>query len=406
MKPRNVSENEMRIDLTFIDQGGRWVDSAPEGVSLGALTLHGWEVHPVNALPDVSGGMDCYLIKVNYELELAPDSAPLSWFEAGFAFKIDSAQPVTIMDALPRSMSDRADEGVYTLTDWLHLVPYTASNGLRLVLPPVRDIIHVFGIGGPQVRWRHLARPGEGVCEGSGVAWVVVLVSKGSQEVLVEFSVRYALNVNDMVDAIPIQGTKQFPLKLREGIVDWLVIEPVTAGKELRRSIKEGPRVFICYAHDDGERVRQVFQFGELLARLGVDLHMDKIVEGRRQDWFDWAIRQILTADFIVIIASPRSKAAGDAMIDDKSNPGIRTELAMIKSQLHEDRELWTSKLLPVVLPGDSVCNIPLFLSPSCADHYVIDELTEEALEDLLRAMGRNKSGEWSRTRSADDELS
>ncbi|WP_214104482.1 SEFIR domain-containing protein [Acrocarpospora catenulata] len=402
----NVPENEMRIELTFTDQGGRWVDSVPEGISLGALTLHGWEVHPVSALPDVSGGMDCYLIKVNYELELAADSAPLTWYEAGFAFTTDSGKPVTMVDALPRSTSDRADEGLYTLTDWLHLVPYTAGGGIQLVLPQMWDVVHAFGIGGPQVRWRHLARPGEGVGAGSGVAWIVALVPKGSPEVLVEFSVRYALNIDDMIDAIPTQGTKQFPLKLREGIVDRLVIEPVTVGEEPRPSIKGGPRVFMCYAHDDGERVRQAFQFGELLVRLGVDLHMDKTSEGPRQDWFDWAIQQIRKADFIVIIASPKCRAAGDAEIDDQSHPGIRTELAMIKSKLHEDRKLWTSKLLPVVLPGENVSNIPLFLSPSCADYYVIDEVAEEALESLLRAMGRTESGEWPRTQSAGDEFS
>lgn len=405
MTPGNVPDNEMRIDLTFTDQGGRWVDSAPEGISLGALSLHGWEIHPVNALPDVSGGMDCYLMKVNYELELAPGSAPLSWFEVGFAFKTDSAKPVTIVDALPRSTRDRAGEGVYTLTDWLHLVPYTASGELQLVLPRMSGIVDVFGIGGSRVRWRHLAKQGEGVAAGSGVAWIVALVPKGSPEVLVEFSARYALNVDDMIDAIPTQGTKQFPLKLREGVVDRLVIEPTTVSEKFRRTITDGPRVFICYAHDDSERVRQVFRFGELLARLGLDVHMDKTAEGWRQDWFDWAILQIRSADFIAIIASPKCRAAGDAEIDDNSHPGIRTELSMIKSELHSDRYRWIPKLLPVVLPGETVSNIPLFLSPSCADYYMIDELTEEALEDLLRAMGRTKSGEWPRAQSAGDDL-
>jgi hypothetical protein len=45
------------------------------------------------------------------------------------------------------------------------------------------------------------------------------------------------------------------------------------------------------------------------------------------------------------------------------------------------------AKLLPVVLPGRSVDEIPVFLQPQTADHYLITEWSKAGAEDLLRTI-------------------
>ncbi len=44
---------------------------------------------------------------------------------------------------------------------------------------------------------------------------------------------------------------------------------------------------------------------------------------------------------------------------------------------------------MPVVLPGRSVAEIPSFLQPNTADHYIIKDFTVAGAEDLLRHLTR-----------------
>lgn len=54
---------------------------------------------------------------------------------------------------------------------------------------------------------------------------------------------------------------------------------------------------------------------------------------------------------------------------------------------LHSDRARWTTKLLPVVLPGGSVSDVPLFLQPQTADHFLVENLTVRGAEHLIRVL-------------------
>jgi hypothetical protein len=51
------------------------------------------------------------------------------------------------------------------------------------------------------------------------------------------------------------------------------------------------------------------------------------------------------------------------------------------------NRPLWTKKILPVVLPGQSIKDISLFLLPHNADHYIITELTKAGVRRLVSAL-------------------
>ncbi|SNY84365.1 SEFIR domain-containing protein [Nocardia amikacinitolerans] len=117
------------------------------------------------------------------------------------------------------------------------------------------------------------------------------------------------------------------------------------------------------------------------------DVHMDRWDLDRRRNWYQWAIEQVTKADFVLVIASPRCKQVADGHGDPKSNRGMQSEILLLMEQLHSDRETWSRKLLPVVLPGRSPDEIPLFLAPQTADHYLVQDFTVEGADDLLRAV-------------------
>jgi SEFIR domain len=147
------------------------------------------------------------------------------------------------------------------------------------------------------------------------------------------------------------------------------------------------PRVFISYAHDDEYHVESVCAFAELLARCGLDVHLDRWDLERRRDWYVWAVEQVELADYVIVVASPMCRRAGDGRMENMRHQGIQSEMAQLRELLHSDRATWTGKLLPAVLPGGSISDIPLFLQPRTADHFLVRELTVGGVADLIRVM-------------------
>ncbi|WP_216207258.1 ATP-binding protein [Amycolatopsis aidingensis] len=150
---------------------------------------------------------------------------------------------------------------------------------------------------------------------------------------------------------------------------------------------ERAPGVFVSYAHDSAEHKAQVWEFGRLLEAEGVDVRLDQGDGGRRRDWYVWAMRRITEADFVVVVASPRYREAGNGLVPPGENRGVQTEAALLRDLLHRDRAVWLTRLLPVVLPGRCVDEIPLFLQPYCADHYLVPELSSAGVADLLEVL-------------------
>lgn len=148
----------------------------------------------------------------------------------------------------------------------------------------------------------------------------------------------------------------------------------------------DAPTVFVAYTHDSPRHKADVLALAELLVANGVRTELDQWAEGRRQDWHTWALRHITASDYTIIIASPQCKVVGDGGSSSEGNRGATAELAVLRDLLQEDRATWLPKLLPVVLPGRDVVEIPLFLQPRAADHYRVD-LTPEGIEGLLRTI-------------------
>lgn len=153
-------------------------------------------------------------------------------------------------------------------------------------------------------------------------------------------------------------------------------------------TVNHVPRVFVSYTHDSREHRDMVLRFANFLTTsCGFDVHIDFWDLDRRRNWYRWVIEQITLADHVLVIASPLSKSIGDGQCDNERNRGMQSEIALLMELLHGDRETWQGKLLPVVLPGRSPAEIPLFLQPRTADHYVVSDFTITGAEDLLRAV-------------------
>ncbi|MGW1682699.1 CRISPR-associated helicase Cas3' [Saccharopolyspora sp. NPDC002376] len=146
-------------------------------------------------------------------------------------------------------------------------------------------------------------------------------------------------------------------------------------------------RVFVTYTHDSKHHKQLVRRFAEFLRSKGVDANLDQWDCDVRRDWYAWMIDQVNSADYVAVIASPEYKRVGDGGPPAVDRRGAHSEAALLRELLHSRRDTWILKLLPVVLPGRSVDEIPLFLQPETADHYLVDGFTTKGAEALLRTL-------------------
>lgn len=377
------------VQLVLVDDGGRWLDSSPSDVAFGTIKLRTWQVTPIATTPATMPEHDAYLVQINYDMELEPGVPTPRWFEIGFTFRDPAGAAIVVVDAVPHTVLEKQPTTSYAVGDDLGF-----RHGDRFVLPPVAPTVDVFGIGGPQVRWRHSSF--DGTRPGSYAAWVALAAPAGTVAISVAMSARYDLAPDEALGLLPATAPASFDLLLTTP--DPEPIKTTEASTEPTRP--DRPRVFVCYAHDGPSHVETVRKFCEFLAECGIDVHVDRWDLDRRRDWYEWAIDQITSANFIIVIASPDCRAVGDGGVPADRNRGLKSEITLLRELLHQDRPRWHPRLLPVLLPGRSEDHIPLFLQPYTADHYPVTDLTIAGAIDLLRAL--TGQPEYRRPRVAD----
>jgi hypothetical protein len=148
------------------------------------------------------------------------------------------------------------------------------------------------------------------------------------------------------------------------------------------------PRVFVSYARQSARHRRQVLEFCWFLRALGVDIRLDEFAGHGRRDWPLWAIREVLAADFVVVVASSAYRSRAEGVLPAGSGDGVAAEAAFLRDRLAYDRETWQCKILPVVLPGGRVEEIPLFLSPYASSRYEVTAFTRDGAASLLDVLG------------------
>jgi hypothetical protein len=153
-----------------------------------------------------------------------------------------------------------------------------------------------------------------------------------------------------------------------------------------RPILRRGPRVFVSYAGDSSAHTQLVCRLCTLLRSNSMHVALDQFAGARRRDWADWACQQIESADYVIVVASPAYKRAADG----NSNPGswgAQFEAIVLREKLCADRRSWLPRILPVVLPGGHVDDIPIYLQPHTASHFAIDELSTSGITHLLAAL-------------------
>lgn len=151
-------------------------------------------------------------------------------------------------------------------------------------------------------------------------------------------------------------------------------------------------RVFASYAHESEHHKSDVLGLCELLRRNGIDADLDRWYTDSRQNWYDWMVRQVVESDYVIVVASQSYRRVSDGGVVRDDHPGVQSEVALLQDLLHGDRPKWTKKLLPVVLPGSTVDDIPLFLQPHVADHYIVTEFTKDGAAALIAALNGQPS--------------
>jgi hypothetical protein len=374
-------ETGITIPLTLVDRSGRRIDQGPEGVTFGAIHLRRLQVHPVAGSRTTFPGSAAHLLKINFDLALDHEGPAVRWFEVGFCL-VESGS--TIMTAAPRGAAEAQPEASYGLSRNLEFHSAPSDNAL-VHIPPTEGPVHLYGASGDHIRWLRVAANETGVRPGSYSAWMVLLTSAEQAREKFRLTARFDPELAEGDDFASVAVSHEFTIELA-GPDLAPQVETAHTGSPTFGLPAPSARIFICYAHEDEAHKKMVRDFTDLLRACGHDPRIDSDYEGPRQDWNQWAVRQIRKADFVVVIASPTCKAVGDGTYPGKDRAGIRHELGVISNLLQMNPD-WAPHLLPVILPGLSVNDIPMFLRPATMDHYPVDALIESELETLLKAI-------------------
>ena len=146
-------------------------------------------------------------------------------------------------------------------------------------------------------------------------------------------------------------------------------------------------RVFISYAHDDLGHENLVLEFWKFLRANGIDAQLDVPAAGQRVDWAQWMTREIRDADHILVIASPEYKRRAEGDAGPGEGRGVQWEARLLRDMFYAEQDAGLRRILPVVLPGGSAADIPLWLAPLSATHYEVSEYTVPGGEELLRVL-------------------
>lgn len=151
---------------------------------------------------------------------------------------------------------------------------------------------------------------------------------------------------------------------------------------------RQAPRVFVTYIDDSETHKEQVLEFATFLrSKMGLDVHMNLWYSNIRRDWTLWAIEHLSKAEFILVIASPEYKRVADGTAPPDEGRRSQFEAAIIRDNITRNLRHETARVLPVVLPGRSIDEIPTFLNAHSTTQYTIREFTAEGVRELLDAI-------------------
>ena len=368
----------------------RGIARGPAGRSVGQIILGAWYVIPVPRLPADLAGNRAYLIRIPYDLDFVPDGPGPRWLEVAFRFCTDGAM---VHAALPHLAAPGDQARDYALNAQLTFTAQdqrTADPVLPGIdLPATTATVQVSGIGSEEVRWRHIAAADATVPAGSRIGWIVLLlpqddagaIPSGPRELMVCATAGFG------APAGRLRGTAE------EAIDDAFTISlPEREAVAAHRATADGPRVFVSYAHDSDQHKADVAALCRLLGAAGLNVTFDGEPGRRRRDWQRWMTTGINRADYVIVVASPDYRAISEFAYDENTRRGVLEEYRLLLTLLGEDRRRWLGRILPVVLPGRVLRDIPIALQPLDVDHYRVTSLTPDGIAELVGSIGQDEA--------------
>ena len=128
-------------------------------------------------------------------------------------------------------------------------------------------------------------------------------------------------------------------------------------------------------------------EFWVFLRQNGVDARLDLVAAQQRVDWTEWMTREVRDADYVLVAASAAYKRRAEGDAEAQEGRGVQWEARLIRNLFYRDQEAGLERFLPVVLPGGSADDIPLWLAPAAATYYRVTAFTVAGAEGLLRVL-------------------
>ena len=145
--------------------------------------------------------------------------------------------------------------------------------------------------------------------------------------------------------------------------------------------------MFISYAHGDQEHENRVRDLWLFLRQNGIDARLDLVAAEQRINWAEWMTREVRDADYVLVAASAAYKRRAEGDAEPHEGRGVQWEARLIEDLFYQDQKAGLRRFVPVVLPGSSAQDIPLWLAPAVATYYQVTECTVAGAEALLRLL-------------------
>jgi hypothetical protein len=200
-----VVESLAGVDLLLTEDSRSF---RPTELKIGAFALHSLRVDTLVVAAD---DHDAYLVKLNYEVEFAPDAPKPLWAELGVACTTDG---VLVSDAWPRTVTEPAEPTRLAVTALLDFITYRPDLADllhdQIPVPALTPAITAFGIGGPRAGWRHSGdiRPE------SHSGWLIVTTPTDCREVHMRAIGNYDLSPEDVWGMQPRGTNDTFVVRL------------------------------------------------------------------------------------------------------------------------------------------------------------------------------------------------
>lgn len=120
-------------------------------------------------------------------------------------------------------------------------------------------------------------------------------------------------------------------------------------------TLKDNPKVFISYSHQDAVYENKVLEFSNKLRSEGIDANIDLYEESPSEGWPRWMENQIRESDYVLVLSS---KSYHDKFYSDKKGKGIAWEVNIIYQYLYDDCAE-TKKFIPVFFEAGEEQYIP-----------------------------------------------